>query len=315
MASDRSDQERIQALVTQGKITQEEAERLTAALQDADSGNTDSNNIDSGNIDSGNVEPARGGGEDTNPIANGAADLEQKLLRHETTREEADAEPRAEAARATQTEDKSDKDSEPWTGVTTWANIDMSAGSLRVSVDPTLTEPFLECDGHGVSTLDKTEKGWDIFIKGKTEGGREGRSLSATLRVPARCGVALRGKAGTVSLDGVPYLEGTMKAGTLKASDLCGFNLDMSAGTLQLSARLSKGEHRLDMRAGTAVVTLLPGSSVQVEGDVRAGSLRLPPGFAKNKRIAGADFSGKVGEGEATLNLSERAGTLELRCE
>ena len=59
---DKTDQERIQALVSWGKITQAEANRLMAALQDTDSGN---------------VEPVESEAE-TNQTADSAENMKRK---------------------------------------------------------------------------------------------------------------------------------------------------------------------------------------------------------------------------------------------
>ena len=261
-----SDEARIQALLGEGKITQEEAERLLAALQEIDESADDDAAEEEGETSRENVVSSPGAG-----ISSGA-------------------ETRA------------------------WVEVDMSAGSLNVSVDPSLTEPTFFLRGRGKGTLERDGEGWQACFKGEGKDWLKSENFTVTLHIPEGCGIGLNGRAGTVRLD-VPHLKGEMRAGTLRANGLNSLELNMRAGTLEAALLLTEGEHWLDMKAGTAKLTLLSGSSVQVTGDVQAGSLSLPEAFTRDDRIAGASFSGTLGAGAARLSLRQKAGTLRVRCE
>jgi len=270
-----SDEARIRTLLEEGKITREEAERLLAALQEIDEGESAAEDV-TGDVEVTDVE----GVETASKSA------------PESSASVSNSKPRA------------------------WVEVDMSAGSLNVSVDPSLEEPTFFTKGRGKGSLERDGEGWQARFKGQGEKSwLGGEPFTATLRIPEGCGVVLDGRAGTVSLADVPYLKGDMRAGTLQASGLGGLDLDMRAGTFEAAFLLTEGNHRLTMRAGTATLTLLSGSSVQVTGDVTAGSLSLPDTFTRDDRIAGASFEGTLGAGTATLALKQKAGTLKVRCE
>ena len=268
-----SDEARIRALLEEEKITEEEAERLLAALQEID-------------------EP-----EDGEVDREGVAKEGESVSAGEVERLPSKSVPTAgEKPRA-------------------WVEVDMSAGSLNVSVDPSLTEPTFSTKGHGKGSLERDGEGWHARFKGESESWLGGETFTITLHLPKGCGVGLNGRAGTVSLNNVPSLKGEMRAGTLRARGLGGLDLEMRAGTFEAALLLTEGDHRLDMRAGTATLTLLSGSSVKVTGDGTAGSLGLPATFTRNDRVAGASFTGVLGSGAATLALQQKAGTLKVRCE
>lgn len=190
----------------------------------------------------------------------------------------------------------------------------MSAGSLNVSVDSSLEEPTFFTKGRGKGSLERNGEGWQARFRGEGKDWLGGDNFAVTLHVPEGFGIGLNGRAGTVKLN-VPYLKGEMRAGTSQARNLKGLDLEMRAGTFEAALLLTEGEHRLDMRAGTATLTLLSGSSVRVTGDVKVGSLNLPDSFTRNDQIAGASFSGTLGVGAAALALQQKAGTLKVRCE
>ena len=264
-----SDEARIRALLEEGKITQEETERLLTALQEID---------EEGTAES--VESTDGEDVET------ASEVEtiSKDMPASSTK------PRA------------------------WVEVNLSAGSLNVSVDPSLDEPTFFTKGRGEGSLERDGEGWRARFKSEGKSWFGSKNFSVTLRIPEGYGVGLDGRAGAVELD-VPYLRGKMRAGTLQARRLNGLDFDMRAGSLELTLLLQEGEHRLDMRAGAALLTLLSGSSVKVVGDGTAGGLGLPDTFTRDNRVANASFTGTVGAGSATLVLKQKAGSLVVRCE
>ena len=280
-----SDEARIRALLEEGKITQAEAERLLAALQEIDDG------------------------EDVAQAMETTDEIEATDEAVETVLES--------ASRSTVPQTDASISSSNVSNATprAWVEVDMSAGSLNVGVDPSLEEPTFFLKGRGKGDLERDGEGWHARFKGEGSDWLGGDNFTVTLHIPEGCGIGLNGRAGTVRLTDVPALKGEMRAGTLRAKGLSAIDLEMRAGTFEAALLLTEGEHQLDMRAGTAKLTLLSGSSVQVTGDVKAGSLSLPDAFTRDNRVAGASFSGTLGAGAATLTLKQKAGTLKVRCE
>jgi len=88
----------------------------------------------------------------------------------------------------------------------------------------------------------------------------------------------------------------------------------LSAGDIDISVRPVSGEHRITATAGDVEITLLEGSSVHLEGAVSMGDFKIKGFEAKqNKSITGGGFSGRVGEGAATLNIQLSAGDLKVK--
>ena len=269
-----SDEARIRALLEEGKITQEEAERLLAALQEIDEESV-TENVEDADVENTEIEAT----ETASTVEAISKDVPASS-----------AKPRA------------------------WVEVNLSAGSLNVSVDPSLEEPTFFTKGHGEGSLERDGEDWRARFKSEGRSWFGSKSFSVTLRIPEGYGVGLDGRAGAVELN-VPYLKGKMRAGTLQARRLNGLDFDMRAGPLELTLLLQEGEHRLDMRAGAALLTLLSGSSVKITGDGTAGGLGLPETFTRDNHVARASFAGTLGAGAATLALQQKVGSLVVRCE
>jgi DUF4097 and DUF4098 domain-containing protein YvlB len=278
-----SERDRIQALMLEGKISQEEADMLLEALAESEEAERE---LDAGSDEltalerGGNLEPPGAPEPPPSPRAGTA--------------------PAADEAE-----------------VKGWVKLSATAGSVDVSVDETLDKPAAESHRKGEFTLKEQGNDWQVTFRSARQEWpfSWGSHARLELRVPAGYGLELDGKAGTFRIDGVPFLKGSMKAGALTASGLGGLDLDMKAGTLALAMRPTSGRHRLDMKAGTATVRLLAGSDVRVEGDVKAGSATLPKGFTRKDEPVSSSFSGQLGGGRATLQLSQKAGTLVVEAD
>ena len=279
-----SERDRIHALLSEGKISQEEADMLLEALAETEEAERELDELDTLGMEHAPEPPAA---EPAPPPQTGSASPSDRA-NSDTAKE-----------------------------VRGWVRLSAAAGSVDVSVDETLDKPAAESHGKGEFTLKEQDNDWQVTFRSAR--GEWPFSLGSharlELRVPAGYGLELDGKAGTFRIDGVPFLKGSMKAGTLTASGLGGLDLDMKAGTLALTMRPTSGRHRLDMKAGTATVRLLAGSDVRVEGDVKAGSATLPKGFTRKDELISSSFSGQLGSGRATLQLSQKAGTLVVEAD
>ncbi|CAN5887347.1 hypothetical protein BH24DEI2_BH24DEI2_00560 [soil metagenome] len=313
MASDKSDQERIQALVTRGKITQAEADRLVAALQDSDSSNTDS----------GTVEPAEASRGEVERGTNSAADLIQNTLQHETVIEESNT---ARTAAAQIPEENLPEELR-------WVRVSMFTGDLDVCVDPGLSEPAVDGEpthfevrktgeDYVVGPVRREQdraprrEGIDGFIDGITEFvgdlvGHIGGDLN--VRIPVGFGIILDSKAGDVDVRDVPFVKASLVAGDLDLRNVGGIDLSMSAGDVDASLRLTSGTHRIKVSAGDVDVTLLNGSSVSVVGAVSMGDVDADAPLSTKRTGMGGSLSGQVGDGRAKLELSVSAGDLDVR--
>ena len=186
----------------------------------------------------------------------------------------------------------------------------MFAGNLEVRVDERLERPVTE----GEVTL--TREGENYVVRQVRKGDFLSNLLSqrnVEVTLPAGYGLELDMKGGNVDLYDVPFLKGKMMAGNLDARALGGIRLDMKAGNLDASLKLTRGEHRLDLKAGNSELCLLPGSSVAVSGEVKAGGVETRGGaFVFERGTVGGSFRGTVGAGRASLRVNQLAGNLEL---
>ena len=299
-AGGKTDQERIQALVAQGKITQEEATRLLSALKNSEIEET---------------------GEAEREAEREAA---RESPRAEVVREARDV-ARAALARAQK------KDDLPQ-GLR-WVRASMLTGDLNICVDPALSEP--EVDGEAAQFEVKRDggdfvirplkrkkdkvprrEGLDGLVDGVSEfvGGLFERMGDLKVRIPAGFGVVVDSKAGDVRVSGAPFVKARLLAGDLNVQDVGGVDLGLSAGDVNASVRLTKGEHRVKLSAGDLNITLLEGSSVRVTGGISMGDADADAPLSVRRTGMGGSLVGQVGGGEASLEVSVSAGDLEVRC-
>lgn len=285
-----SEQERIQALAEEGRISQEEAALLLEALQDITPEETREVEVDVS-------KPASVPPEPITP-------LEAKLI--EST-------PPSNAPEAPLEPPSTPLAQE----VTRWVTVSMLAGGLDVCVDPSLSEPIFE----GKAEL--TRRGDNFEIKQHPR-QKEGESILDNLlnwvkagnlevRIPSGYGLEVKSKAGDIDVEGVPYLKGKLLAGDVNAQEVGGIDLSLQAGDVDVSLYLTKGKHRLKAMAGDVDIVLLAGSSVITKGNVSAGSLNLKGPFNRQESMMGGRFEGTLGAGDATLEIDLAAGDLKVK--
>jgi len=197
-----------------------------------------------------------------------------------------------------------------------WVKVEMFAGNLELEVDPSLSAPVFE----GNAELRQQGQNYEVRQHWRKSSGLLENTLSALfeakrldLRIPEGYGVDLNMKAGNAEIRGVPWLRGRMVAGNLNVWEAGGIALDMKAGNLDVSLRLTEGQHSLDLKAGGGRIQFLPGSDVQITGEVKAGNFESrSPAFQYQRDYIGGTFHGKLGSGRATFAIQQKAGNLEL---
>ncbi len=287
-----TEQERVKALLAEGKISQEEADLLLSALEDIDKAET------------------------------AVDDVAQEVSKQAAVGESSDN------AEASDMPFAAAKAPDPAAVKTpqglSWVRINVLAGDLSIRLDPSLTAPAVD----GKATIRKQgndyliayERAEDKSLAGLITGFMR-RMDDLNVRIPPGYGVELKSKAGDVDIDGVPYLKGNLLAGDINATNLGGIDLSMSAGDLDVGLLLSEGEHRVQLTAGDVDIKLLKGSSVKITADVNIGDLdfkgpaELKESLQTKRRMMGGHVEATLGEAAASLEVQLRTGDLQLEVE
>ena len=261
VGEDMTERERIQALLDDGRITREEADRLLEALAEAE-----------------------------------AAEAEAEAQAGPTP----PPPPRPSLGQPTR-----------------WLRARVSARTLEVRVDPALSEPKVEGEAEFCA------KGTDYYLDARYKGpkGWHGGEWHAherpvTVTLPGGVGLDVDLSAGTVIADDLPYLRASVGAGNLIARNLGGIDANVKAGTLNAELYLDQGQHRVQVKAGSAVLKLLPGSDYEAQGEVIMGNftstgkhhLENEWGFPGMRQ----SFNILEGQGKAKLELQVKMGSLNL---
>ena len=303
-----SEQDRVRALLDEGKISREEAEALLEALGDKEEADVVTNPEDLSAENATSEEGAREENKQKNRVEGTANAPLTPPAPPSPPAPPGETPPPPPGA----TSPNGDTTGDVANGLR-WVRVTMFAGNLEVRMDERLERPTTEGE------VELTQEG-QIYVVRQTSNGdflsnllNAQRNVEVTL--PAGYGVDLNMKGGNVELYDVPFLKGKMMAGNLDARALGGIQLDMKAGNLDASLRLTEGEHRLDLKAGNGELRFLPGSSVTVSGEVKVGGVETRGGafvFERGRNYVGGRFRGAVGAGRASLEISQTAGNLEL---
>jgi len=197
---------------------------------------------------------------------------------------------------------------------TRWCAIELTAADLSVVADD-IAEPVVQGDDEQKLIVTATDDGIRVTSeRGWSVDRWMGRStsLGVHVRLPRTWGVALDLKAGDADVDGVPYVRGRMLAGDLSVRNAAAVDVSKAAGDLAVSFRPTEGRHRISAKAGDVDVHLLPGSDATVEASVSMGDLHAP-GFEVDDRMVGAQARGRIGAGNARVEVRLTAGDLSLR--
>jgi hypothetical protein len=315
-----NDIERVRALRDAGQITPEEAERLIGVLTELDETPESPGAEVAGPAASAAAPEAAASGVPEPDAADAASSVADRVraAAREAAREassqarEAVAEARKSTAAAAASSVTTPIELAP--AGTRWCAIEMTAADLSVVADD-VDAPVVEGDEDQKLVVTPTddgvrvtsERGWSIdrWV------GR-GASLAVRVRLPRAWGLALDLKAGDADVAGVPYVRGRMLAGDLSVRDAASVDVSKAAGDLSVAFRPTQGRHRIAAKAGDVDVRFLPGSDASVEASVSMGDLHAP-GFEVDDRMVGAQARGRVGAGNARVEVRLTAGDLNLR--
>jgi hypothetical protein len=214
-------------------------------------------------------------------------------------------------------EERIDRDvepAEPAPAGTRWLRVEVMAGDIRIQGGDVDAPELASSDDDVVLEPDGDD--WRLHVvRGHSSwfGQWPRRTIRAT--VPRDVAVRLDVKAGDVRVRDVRAVRGRMVAGDLRLDEVRGVDIHKSAGDVDARLLLTEGRHRIDARAGDIDVTLLQGSSAQVDGSVTMGDVSGGAGFERTRSGMGGRVSGRVGDGEASLRVHLSAGDLEIGSE
>lgn len=287
-----SEIERIRKMAAEGTITQEEADKLIALLQDIDQTEAQVDRVAS--------EAAAASA----PAVAAPPDMSRART------EPAGATQQAPVDFGGAAEAGGTRASRGAPEGLRWLRLPTLAGDFDIRVDETLDMPTVR-GPEGLAVKEDAD-GWVLDFKqsgsflDRLLSGNLGRDFDILL--PENTGIDLQVKAGDVDMRGVPYLKGHILAGDVSARDLKGIDLTMSAGDLDVWLTPAEGRHRVAMTAGDLHIRLGKGSDVSVEGRVSIGDASVPNGFQSNRSGLGETFSGTVGGGVARLDITQSTG-------
>ncbi|MCY4353622.1 MAG: DUF4097 family beta strand repeat-containing protein [Truepera sp.] len=287
-----SDRDRIRALVEEGRISSDEAERLIATLDEIDE------------VERVLPEPIV---QPVAPAAVGQAEAKIAAVTGSATAGETQAVGTEPAPRSLQDGGG-------------WVVVDGLAGEVKVTVDCSVGEPVLVGD-EGV----RLEREGSYYCVSQLGGGSGGlvdrlvggfRRSSLRLKIPKDYGLELKMKTGQVQVCGeLSYLKGSILAGEVDVEAARGVDLSLSAGELNLGLRLLEGKHRVRTSVGEVNLTLLSGSSVRAEGRSSIGDVRVGSRFEKEAQGIGHSFKGQIGSGDADLSVRVSTGAVKVKVE
>lgn len=313
--------ERVAQMVADGRITAEEGDRLIAVLRSVQATSeeldeTTAHLEDSVPVDAAAISTTQNSAPSVPPLPAALPRAPLPPLGATAAVPEAAAVGSPPPQPHTSEQRNAVADSEFAPAATKWVRVELLAGNLTVSVDPTLTEPAgrsgssdlsFEATAYGFRLASSGSQGIFGSVLGKFRTG------DFTVSLPVGFGVELAKTAGDIELRGVPYLRGTLSAGDLDAFGLQGVDFTALAGDVYASLILTGGRHRLNTKVGDIEAVLLPGSHATVEAEVSVGQISAEAPFKTERRTVGHRTHGVVGAGTATLELRVTAGSIEVR--
>lgn len=319
------DRQRIEALVTEGRITRDEADELLMALDDiagleeelAGSEATSRGDVEDFGTDSEHWDqPPR---PTTPPVPPVPPFHAQEVVQPEPQPGLGSA--GGPTAPRPSAHEGRDRDELP-EGYR-WLEVKLLAGDLDIEVSGEVSSPLVNSKGPGGVKLEKTDRGWRLT----TESGFDERSIlgkivrrvapmDAKLTLPEETAVRLQMTAGDVNIRGpIEFLSGNMVAGDLEVEETHGIDMSVRAGDVDVGVRVEEGRHRLTSVAGDLNVRVLPGTDAIVKGSVNIGELRVKGDWERHSRGLGSSVEHKLGEGRGELVIQLGTGDLELGVE
>ena len=275
---------RIESLLTQGKINDEEAALLIDAIVDSNfNENNSSDKIEVSEIPM-PVEPT------PPPIPKEPTPPVEPQPPLDITSQSKDIK---------DSENYSSSESEP----TQWLSVKVGVGSVKINGKASLSKPVIKRVA-GISTQTLQENDGDYSIAGGFS--------DMTVEMPSGMGLKLNVTAGDATVNNVAFLKGNNSVGGVHATAIGGLDFQVDAGEFTASALLAKGQHRLKLKAGSARLELLEGSSLEVSGTCNLGSFKVPDSFSTEHKSIRGNFEGKIGAGTGNLKVKVQAGEVSI---
>lgn len=291
-----NDYERIEALHSEGRITRDQADQLISAL--------DASNAAEHEVDGIREQSTRPNG-DNGPAQPASVASEIPAIH------------RSQAGEMWESSDNGGLDP-----AHKWLEVNAFTGDVDVRVNPELTEPRIK-----EGPIEMTERGARVApFEAKDDGVPRNffdrmidgfKQADMDIEIPAGWAVSFDVKGGDVDIRGpVAAVSGHLRAGDLSITDTQAADVTVTAGEADVGLRASSGEHRVTVRVGQANIQILPGSSLEVEGSVNIGDLKVR-GLDAVSRGLGHWAKGHLGNspvaGTGKLNASVVTGDLNIR--
>ncbi|MER3480173.1 MAG: hypothetical protein C4327_06710 [Meiothermus sp.] len=114
------------------------------------------------------------------------------------------------------------------------------------------------------------------------------------IHVPEGWGLEVELPSGSLEVNGLPFVRGEVHGGDVELIDVRGVDLRVMSGDLEAELILSEGEHRLEVMSGDVSIRFKD-SSVTVVGKLSSGELDGRGNFTQEKRkITGTVGGGKA---------------------
>ena len=199
----------------------------------------------------------------------------------------------------TNTSEPQTSESEP----TQWLSVKVGVGSVTIKGKDGLSKPVIKRVA-GISTQTLQENNGNYSITGGFS--------DMTVEMPSSMGLKLNVTAGDAKVKNIAFLKGNNSVGSVSAKAIGGLDFQVDAGEFTASALLTTGQHSLGLKAGSAKLELLEGSSLDVTGSCSLGSFKVPESFSSQHKNLNGNFEGKIGTGTAKLAIAVQAGEIRI---
>ena len=136
-------------------------------------------------------------------------------------------------------------------------------------------------------------------------GGTASVGHAAALHAEINGGSLSAGEVG-----GSTHLE--VNGGTIRVERAPSLEAEVNGGALHWAGVLAGGKHRVEVNGGSATLHLRAGSSVRLEGEVTVGQVNSDFPMQKHGNFMESRLSGQIGDGAAHLGFEVAAGQLRL---
>lgn len=208
-------------------------------------------------------------------------------------------------------------------------HLNVQGFSLTVRVDHGATQPVLTASHPDRLELVGSPQGWRVsrtplqwedkgsnWLERILNGFSQEGNLRADLIIPGDMAeVTAKVQGGNLTLDPLlATVDAVVQGGNLTLGDALGVQAKVQGGNLKWRATLQGGNHSVKVQGGNVNLELGSGSSVRFQGDVVAGNLSASGlDVTKTARdFVSASYEGVLGEGAAHLDLKVQGGNARL---